>query len=336
MSLDFLAGFTIFILALIVVASMVPGLLIGLQSSGIDYDAVAYRTGVILAEDPGWPVPPASTVPWEQLDVAYKDQIDRIGLAVSRDTPNILSSGKIEAFFNTGFFSYPEDYRERVIFGDYPYSFNISLKKIGAGSVDRLGEPLPLGYGYIRRVVMIKEPAEAVLDGELSHVDSPGGQNFTVRLNCTQLLNPSISPAYRIDPRVENITIKMTNFRSYLLDPITPTPATLRNVTFYRASSPGSSFSRVPFSYDSLNPEKYDFAVDGVQVELDPAPGIQVYDTFSLTIRPGSLPIDENSVIEIRFAFYDATPATNIAGTFDYSDVSPPALTPAVMEVAVW
>ncbi|NLZ31190.1 MAG: hypothetical protein GX885_10720, partial [Methanomicrobiales archaeon] len=54
LSLDFLAGFTIFLLALIMVVNMVPGLLAGLESSGIDYDAVAYRTGVILAEDPGW------------------------------------------------------------------------------------------------------------------------------------------------------------------------------------------------------------------------------------------------------------------------------------------
>ena len=61
LSLDFLAGFTIFLLALIMVVSMVPGLLAGLESSGIDYDAVAYRTGVILVEDPV-----AGQSPWEQ------------------------------------------------------------------------------------------------------------------------------------------------------------------------------------------------------------------------------------------------------------------------------
>ena len=55
-SIDFLAGFTIFMVAFIWVATMVPGLFIGIQSYTIDYDAVAYRTGVILAEDPGQPV----------------------------------------------------------------------------------------------------------------------------------------------------------------------------------------------------------------------------------------------------------------------------------------
>ena len=69
LSLDFLAGFTIFMLALVMVLSMVPGLLAGLESSGIDYDAVAYRTGVILVEDPGWPAYP----PWELYDRDNKE-----------------------------------------------------------------------------------------------------------------------------------------------------------------------------------------------------------------------------------------------------------------------
>ncbi len=63
LSIDFLVGFTIFIIAFIWVVSMIPGLLIGLQSYTIDYDAVAYRTGVILVEDPGEPALPQ--VPWE-------------------------------------------------------------------------------------------------------------------------------------------------------------------------------------------------------------------------------------------------------------------------------
>ena len=40
-------------IAFIYVATLVPSLFIGLQSRTIDYDAVAYRTGVILVEDPG-------------------------------------------------------------------------------------------------------------------------------------------------------------------------------------------------------------------------------------------------------------------------------------------
>lgn len=53
LSIDFLAGMTIFMIALIWISTMVPGLLITLQGKTIDYDAVAYRTGAILVEDPG-------------------------------------------------------------------------------------------------------------------------------------------------------------------------------------------------------------------------------------------------------------------------------------------
>ena len=53
MSIDFLVGFTIFLITFIWVATLIPGLFIGLQSHTIDYDAVAYRAGVILVEDPG-------------------------------------------------------------------------------------------------------------------------------------------------------------------------------------------------------------------------------------------------------------------------------------------
>jgi len=50
-SIDFLVGFTIFIIGFIFVITLMSGLLVGLQSKTIDYDAVAYRTGVILVED---------------------------------------------------------------------------------------------------------------------------------------------------------------------------------------------------------------------------------------------------------------------------------------------
>ena len=56
LSIDFLAGFTIFMIAFIYVATLIPGLLLGLQGSTIDYSGVAYRTGVILVGDPGAPL----------------------------------------------------------------------------------------------------------------------------------------------------------------------------------------------------------------------------------------------------------------------------------------
>ncbi|MDD4256005.1 MAG: hypothetical protein PHP59_11610, partial [Methanofollis sp.] len=123
LSLDFLAGFTIFLLALIVAAGMVPGLLAGLQSATIDDDGVAYRTSVILAEDPGWwfdEFTMTGNSHWEGERTAM-DSVKRMGLAVSKETPNVLSMGKIDAFFNeTRYQNDPDFYRETVFFSDYP------------------------------------------------------------------------------------------------------------------------------------------------------------------------------------------------------------------------
>ena len=95
LSIDFLVGFTIFMITLIYVATLIPTLFIGLQSNSIDYDAVAYRTGVILAEDPGMPYNPS----WETLPNISDSEILRFGLALSKDTPNILTPEKINRFF---------------------------------------------------------------------------------------------------------------------------------------------------------------------------------------------------------------------------------------------
>src|SRR5665647_201151 len=158
LSIDFLVGFTIFILAFIWVVSMIPGLLIGLQSYTIDYDAVAYRTGVILVEDPGWPASP----PWESYGNLQKYNVTRFGLALSKDTPNILSEDKVNRFFCTTAFNYPDDYHQKAIFGDFPYRFRISLFDLDTFKKQTVGEILPEGYGTIRRVVQIKGGSNAL------------------------------------------------------------------------------------------------------------------------------------------------------------------------------
>ena len=233
MSIDFLVAFTIFIIAFIWVATMIPGLLVGLSAHGIDYDAVAYRTSVILAEDPGATIPVIYT-PWEQETAAGKDNIDRFGLAISKDTPNILSRQKVERFFSSDFV-YPDDYQKKVIFGDYPYRFNISLLERG-GVINQTGDPVPEGnHGFIRREVMIKGYSNATIDytdyqNYKSYNKNTGTSNsldinatthdFAIQINRTELLrgditeppiNPSYNAAYRIDPRREWIIINITD-----------------------------------------------------------------------------------------------------------------------------
>lgn len=348
LSLDFLAGFTIFMLALIMVVSMVPGLLAGLESSGIDYDAVAYRTGVILVEDPGWPVYP----PWELYDESHKDEIERIGLAVSKDTPNILLSTKVERFFENAstdnpFFT-PDDYRKRVIFGDYPYSYNISLNishPEGNYELKQVGEPLPLGHGYIRRVVKIKEPSVAEIEGgprspyRASTPTSPK-QNFTVRLDFSQLLNQSVGPAYRIDPRMEPVNVTITNFEAYLNN---TDSAGLKSVTFWKRDStkPGTNPAPIPFPYDADDTEYYTLRIDGTSDLYSPSPNAQVSSNISLVLKPAAtsiFPLDQNSILDIQFNFDHDPPQTNITGIhqYDYVNITRTDLKTGVLEVAVW
>ena len=359
LSLDFLAGFTIFLLALIMVVSMVPGLLAGLGSSGIDYDAVAYRTGVILVEDPGWW---AEDREWREnqegaesgqlWELENKNKIKRVGLAVSRDAPNILLSTKVEKFFNDSFFhqtnGLDDDYRRFVIFGDIPYSYNISLNISHPGGgyeIKQVGDPLPPGYGYIRRVVKIKEPAVAVINSDFTEqytIPDPSGpewnstaRNFTVRLDFNRLLDQSINPAYRIDPRIEPVNVTITNFGDYLNSSCEY--ATLRSVTFWRGAS------NIPFPSDEDDMGYYTLCIDGNSSISLPDPDIQVSSNISFVLKPAAtsrFPLDQNSILDIRFNFEDDYPRTNITGIhyYDYNttNVTRSDLKTGVLEVAIW
>jgi len=174
LSLDFLAGFTIFLIGFIFVITMASGLLVGLQSRSIDYDAVAYRTGVILVEDPGYGLDPASinyTTSWEYIPAVDKDDIYRLGLAITKNAPNVLSDEKVYQFFCATRFN-PADLHSKVIFdtaesGLYStqgmYRYNISVISIDPTPHkfdNQTGDVVPenANIGYIRRVVKIKQP----------------------------------------------------------------------------------------------------------------------------------------------------------------------------------
>ncbi len=74
-----------------------PGLLINLQGFTIDYDAVAYRTGVILTEDPGQAL--SGDTSWEvapYLEEFNKDNVLRFGLAAVSRRSEYSFPGKSE------------------------------------------------------------------------------------------------------------------------------------------------------------------------------------------------------------------------------------------------
>jgi hypothetical protein len=361
LSIDFLAGFTIFMLAFIWVVTMIPGLMVGLQSYTIDYDAVAYRTGVILVEDPGWPVSP----PWESFIDAQKFNVTRFGLAVSKDTPNVLSEDKVNRFFCSTAFSYPGDYRTRVIFGDYPYGFNISLIDMG-GQNRTVGDALPDGYGYIRRAVKIKSASYATINQSYiqSHsftkTDNASTHVFSILIDNQKLLGEVSDPAYQIDPAREKITINLTDLRST----ITEYPPVITNVTSSITLKNIKVYKRVGNDYSPVLLFPTDFPyIDGssTRVSAMPAPvtdnvtlkftpqffdlmkaqNAQIYIALGFTVNPESTFLNNTQALP-DFDTLDGQLTFNNPNTtpfyYDYNttNVTQPYLRDAVVEVAVW
>ena len=234
LSIDFLAGMTMFMIALIWVATMIPGLLIGLQSRSIDYDAVAYRTGVILVEDPGMPANP----PWEIKDDLQKDEIERFGLTISKETPNILKLSKVNRFFCSTSFSYPDDYQQRVIFGDRPYRFNISLTTFDGMMNNSVGDIKPDGYGYIRRIVKMKYPSNATIQAPNFKNSGPSANVtthvFSLSINCTNLIGDETNPAYQINPLRDQIMVNITNLSKARVFTTDTNSINLTSIKIYR------------------------------------------------------------------------------------------------------
>lgn len=321
---DFLVGFTIFIIAFIFVAAMIPHTLFSVQSSRIDYDAVAYRTGVILTEDPGMPASPTFPV-WEQK--AIPQDVIRIGLSVEQGSAHILSKGKVEQLFNDTFFTYPDDYRRSLLFGDYPYSFNITLTMRDNPSIQSIGPNPPEYYGAVRRVVVVKEPSLLEVDGSedtqfLFEGNETPNQRFSVDLVMSQLLDRSIDPLFRIDPRTDPIQIEILNFQEYLN--ISAIDATLDRVEITRDG--------VPITYPA-----YEIWLDG-----NPIPAT-LLDSLNRSLYFRLYPVPEPpwgsaDMITITFVFDDDPPASLMTGThvYDYRNATFPDPGQGIIEVAVW
>src|SRR5208337_2832416 len=353
-SIDFLAGFTIFMVSFIWVATMVPGLFIGVQSYTIDYDAVAYRTGVILAEDPGAAGPlgvlgPQGVLPWE-LQPDPRD-VARFGLAVSKQTPNILDENKVNQFFCSTAFSYPEDYQTRAIFGDYPYRFNISLTEEGENQIRSVGDVIPDEYGYIRRDVKIKSSSNATIDNTMirefgyNNTENVSFNQFSIQINNTELLQGEITnPAYQINPMTSRIMINITdlkNTRSWypLQAPGVSPGSNLSSINFYQISPGETSLSMwqpdskyMNFTYDDNNSTAV-------------TPPVDIRNNLSMIFAPGFFAtVNPTATIYINLTFGMNPPQqflnNTLTGPFDYNynpaNVTQPELNDAGFEVSVW
>ncbi len=207
---------------------------------------MAYRTGVILVEDPGWPASP----PWETYADFAKSNVSRFGLAISKETPNILSDDKVNRFFcvstsdpSVGFI-YPDDYRSRAIFGDTLYQFNISLLDTDQNLTRTIGAELPENYGYIRRVVKIKSISNATIDQQKIarfHFNNTDGNvtshEFSILFNNTKLLGDVTNPLYQINPAQERTIVNITDWQYFMSANPATTTVTLTNMKHLQTGS---------------------------------------------------------------------------------------------------
>jgi hypothetical protein len=354
LSIDFLAGFTIFMLAFIWVISMISGIFVGLQANTIDYEAVAYRSGVILVEDAGWP----SSPPWEFYGDGQKFEISRFGLAFAKDTPGILSQDKINRFFCTSFI-YPDDYDSRAIFGNDQYHFNISFTDTGYQAGKSVGDVLPEGYGYIRRLVKIKSDSNATIDSAymMAHNYNQTGTNttenikhheFSILINNSKLQSDQKNPTYQIDPTREQITINITELQSTIFrgdNTVGDVKVRLASIKVYKIE--GTTLSMVR-TFDTPY-------IDGSSTPATPP--CMVTDNISLIINPRLFDIMQlgysRVYLNLSFDMLDSTgtPTTgnlvncsflnnSFASPFDYNynpaNVTQPWLRDGIVEVAVW
>ena len=335
LSIDFLVGFTIFILAFIWVVSLIPGLLIGLQAHTIDYDAVAYRTGVILVEDPGEIVAQNITAPWESLPVG---RVARFGLAISRETPNILSEEKVNRFFCTTVFNDQKYYKDKAIFGDYPYHFNISLSD-GEAPPLKTGDVLPEGYGYIRRLVKIKGASNATINGTsippyfISTDQNVTSHTFSILINTPRLYTDVTDPSYRIDPVKDQIMINITNLTSTKSNStanVNLTSITIKGVPYY------SSIPYTSISLDGQNSTLPHNVTEEVSIRFSPRFFQGVYEGIYDPALYQPILVNLTFDLTSNSKFLNNTWSSPFDYNYDPANVTQPQLRDAVVEVAVW
>lgn len=335
LSIDFLAGMTLFMIAIIWVATTIPGLLIGLQSRSIDYDAVAYRTGVILIEDPGMPANP----PWEIKDDLQKDEIERFGLTISKETPNLLKLSKVNRFFCSTSFSYPDDYQRRVIFGDRPYRFNVSLITTDGMMNNSVGDIKPDGYGYIRRIAMLKYPSNATIQAPGFRNSGPSANVtthvFSINLNCTHLVGDERNIAFQINPLRDTITINITNMSKARVFTDETNSLNLTTIKIYR-QNPAQPLVQVRTFDDPY--------IDGknTTTTLPTTMVDNVSVTFPAGFFYGMANDNSNLYLNYTFTLNQADNFFNNSFTspylYDYNPnrVTQPKLIESILEVAVW
>jgi len=143
LSIDFLVGISLFILALLFMAHFIPGMFVPFQSETIDLNSVAYRTSVILVEDPGWWNGTGADCgeDWEN----HITDTSRVGLAIDKEHPNMLLMNKITGFENCIGLTNKLGLYRKIGDNEIDYGYNITLQFPGDewGGTRMRGESAP-------------------------------------------------------------------------------------------------------------------------------------------------------------------------------------------------
>lgn len=351
LSIDFIIGLSIFLIAFMMVATMASGLLVGLQSKHVDYDAVAYRTAVMLTEDPGEPVQIVDfsaytgnpEEQWEFVTSGEKEYVNRFGLAVSKSTPRVISLKKFNSF-NNSFFS-REDYEKKLLFSNYPYNFNVTIRKRDLIIPLTIGDPYIENQqcGYIRRVLLVKEPNPIIVD--LNTVLLAGGEKMlTINISTPHLLLSSDGSTYRLDPYREDIKVRLEHIESIASDPNVGVSLTDVSCNISKSNDENTRYYAIDdVSFRTKIDGYYNNTPHNGLDDPNPAPtlpidGIKTSIEFEIkALRDGRTRDIDKPKILIRCHFNPATvqemtPYIEI----DDSDYPGPNFVPGWMEVRVW
>jgi hypothetical protein len=170
-NIDFLFGLAIFLIGFLYVFTFIPGLFIPYQASAIDLSSVAYKTGAVLVEDPGWYIYSAmngsqmGNPAWETQPL---NRLARIGLADDKYTPNVLSREKILGLNGIGNYTIIRD--KIGLNGSITYDFGLSLimnDTLAGRQVQMINITSPLkgdSIEYMERNVLVNMGAELFTD----------------------------------------------------------------------------------------------------------------------------------------------------------------------------
>ncbi len=308
-NIDFLFGFGIFLLTFVYAATFIPGLFSLYQPANIDLNSVAYRTGAMLAEDPGWynytiGGKLMGDTAWEE----HPDQLSRVGLAADRERPNVLSLDKIEELDKLVASNYTLAREKMGLNGSIVYDISLSIKMhnmTGDYELIQANWPAyrPSNVEHIERDVLVEAGKELFIDTGVGHSDS-------VQRVCLANMTPDYKKDIVI--RVFNVTGPVTHVYWSQEDIVSPTWVYGVDYSFYKN---GALAGAPPVSL---------------------APG----DTLEIFIKNSALVYDADGNLQSRYVWIYGYGSMFPGGIIDYFD--DPAFKlrgvcyPATMSMEVW